>query len=90
MNTRKIKLALTAGLINKNTDGNALHAVQSLMNNFGDEAGHFLGLRALGSGKLGNAVRERYALNYENCTLNVDLVCHPQLNRQTVQRFQLT
>lgn len=89
MNTRKIKLALTAGLINKNTSGNALSAVKDLMNSFADEAGRFLGLRSMGNSKMGNAIRERYALNYENCTLNVDLVSHPQLNRQTVQRFQL-
>ena len=89
MNTRKIKLALTAGLINKNTNGNALAAVTDLMNTFAHEAGRFLGLKPLGNARIGNAVRESYALNYENCTLNVDLVSHPQANRQTVQRFQL-
>ena len=89
MNTRKINLALTAGLINKNTNGNALVAVKDLMNAFADEAGRFLGLKPLGNAQIGNAVRESHALSYENCTLNVDLVSHPQAKRQTIQRFQL-
>jgi hypothetical protein len=89
MNTRKIKLALTAGLINQNTNGNALNAVKDLMTSFADEAGRFLGLKPISNSRMGNAVRESYALNYENCTLNVDLVSHPQVNRQTIQRFQL-
>lgn len=89
MNTRRINLALTAGLINKNTNGNALGAVKDLMNAFADEAGRFLGLQPLGNAQIGNAVRESYALSYENCTLNVELVSHPQAKRQTIQRFQL-
>ncbi|MEL6661100.1 MAG: hypothetical protein AAFP77_26710 [Bacteroidota bacterium] len=89
MNTRKIKLALTAGLINKNTNGNALDAVTDLMNAFANEVGRFMGLKPLGNARIGNAVRESYALNYENCTLNVEVVSHPQAKRQTIQRFQL-
>ncbi|RMF03071.1 MAG: hypothetical protein D6772_02610 [Bacteroidetes bacterium] len=89
MNTRKIKLALTAGLINKNTSSNALQAVKELMNNFADDAGRFLGLipgRAMKLG--GQSVRQSYVFRYENCTLNVDLVSHP--HRQTIQRFHLS
>ena len=89
MNTRKIKLALTAGLINKNTNGNALMAVKDLMGAFADEVGRFMGLKPIGNSRIGNAIRETYTLSYENCTLNVDLVSHPQANRQTIQRFQL-
>lgn len=90
MNTRKIKLALTAGLINKRTNNNALAAVKDLMNNFAHEAGHFMGLKATGNSNLSsNAVRESYALNYENCTLNIELVSNPNANIQTIQRFNL-
>ncbi|PSR08520.1 MAG: hypothetical protein DA408_00740 [Bacteroidetes bacterium] len=88
MNTRKIKLALTAGLINKNTNSNALASVKDLMTSFADEVGHFLGLINMGNASLGsNTIRESYALRYENCTLNVDLVS--QANRQTIQGFNL-
>ena len=83
-------MALTAGLINKNTNGNALAAVKDLMHSFTGEVGRFMGLNPLGESRLGNnAVRERYALRYENCTLNVELVSHPLANRQAIQRFSL-
>ena len=90
MNTRKIKLALTAGLINHHSGTNGLVAVKNLMNSFRDEAGRFLGLRPTGNPRRdGNAICESYALRYENCTLNIDLVSHPGGNRQTIQRFNL-
>ena len=89
MNTRKIKLALTAGLINKNNNSNALAAVKDLMSNFADEAGRFLGLSNMGYASLGSgSIRESYALRYENCTLNVELISQAN-NRQTIQGFQL-
>lgn len=88
MNTRKLKLALTAGLINHNTNGNALSAVKDLMSNFADEAGRFLGLVPGRKQRLDDqAFRQNYALRYENCTLSVELVSHP--HRQSIQRFQL-
>lgn len=90
MNTRKIKLALTAGLINQNTQGDALISVKELMHRFADEAGHFIGLVPQGRANLDQqTVRETYDLRYEHCTLNVDLVSHPLADRQTVQRFQI-
>ena len=89
MNTRKIKLALTAGLINKSTGNNALAAVKDLMNNFADDAGRFIGLTPLSNRTMGATVKERYALRYEHCTLNVDLLSYPQANHQMVQGFQL-
>ncbi len=89
MNTRKIKLALTAGLINKNVSGNALQAVEELMTSFADEVGAFMGLKPVGHSSLDrNSIRERYALQYENGTLNVEVISHPGVNRQSVQRFQ--
>jgi hypothetical protein len=88
MNTRKIKLALTAGLINKNTSSNALASVKDLMTSFTDEVGHFLGLINMGHATLNSdTIRESYTLRYENCTLNIDLVS--QANRQSIQGFNL-
>jgi hypothetical protein len=89
MNTRKMKLALTAGLINQHTSGNALQAVKDLMNNFADEAGRFLGLSRERAIKLGaQTVQHTVALRYEHCTLQVDLISHP--HRQTIQQFRLS
>ncbi|MCB0637622.1 MAG: hypothetical protein KDC54_13425 [Lewinella sp.] len=91
MNTRKIKLALTAGLINRNTNGNALLSVKELMNQFGDDVGTFLGLTPQSRATLDSqTIRETYALQYERCTLNVNLVSHPAANRQTIQGFYIS
>ncbi len=89
MNTRKIKLALTAGLINKNKGNNALASVKDLMAQFADDAGRFIELTSLSNRTMGSTVKERYALQYEKCILNVDLVSYPKANHQMVQAFQV-
>lgn len=89
MNTRKIKLALTAGLINKSTGTNALASIKDLMGSFTNDAGRFIGLTPLSNKRMGSTVKERYALRYEHCTLNVDLVSYPKANHQMVQAFQV-
>lgn len=90
MNVRKIKMALTAGLINKNSAANPLAAIKELMNNLADDAGHFLGLNTTGNSPLGNnATRETFVLRYENCTLDVELVSNPHSNYPTIRRFDL-
>lgn len=90
MNTQKIKMALTAGLINQANGGATLHTIKNLMNNFAGEVGNFLGLTQLRNASLNpHATYETYALQYEKCTLNVELVSQPQSRVQTVQRFQL-
>jgi len=89
MNTRKIKLALTAGLINKSTGTNALASVKDLMSNFVDDAGRFITLTPLSNRTIGSTVKERYTLQYEKCTLNVDLVSYPKANHQMIQAFQV-
>lgn len=91
MNTRKINLALTAGLINKNHgNGNALQSVIELMSTFAEDVGVFLGLSPLSNQSLNDSTfKQSYALRYENCTLKVDLITSPKAKRQMIQRFQL-
>ena len=89
MNIRKIKLALTVGLINSGRQGNGLALVKELMAGF-QEAGRFLGLTRLQNNRLNAAhVRETYAIRYENCTLNVELVSNDETQRQYVQGFRI-
>ncbi len=89
MNSRKIKFALSAGLLN-DASGNALLAAQDLMASFKDEVGAFLGLSQLKREPLNeNHIRERYALKYERCTVDLDLVSNSVTNSRQVQRFQL-
>lgn len=88
MNIRKIKLALTVGLLNAGQD-NVLNAVKGLMLGF-KEVGAFLGARLIGNERLNAAlVRERYAIQFENCTLDLDLVSNPFTRSQSVQGFEL-
>lgn len=89
MNIRKIKLTLTVGLLNSDGQHNALGLVRELMGGF-QEAGRFLGLTRLQNNRL-NAThfRETYAMRYENCTLNVDLVSNAETQRQYVQGFRI-
>ena len=89
MNTRKIKLALTAALINKNASTNALASIKDLMVHLVDDTGRFIRLTSLSNRTMGSTVKERYALQYEKCTLNVDLVSYPKANHQMVQSFQV-
>lgn len=88
MNIRKIKLALTVGLMNSN-QSNALIALRDLMLGF-KEVGAYLGLTVVGNERINPAlIRETYAIRFENCTLDVDLVSNPRTQSQTVQGFQL-
>lgn len=89
MNSRKIKLALTVGLMNKNSGGNTLGFMKEMMLGF-NEVGSFIGLRKIKKSKLNrNHVQQTYAIQFENCILNVDLISNPRTKNQFVQRFQL-
>ncbi|MCO6492653.1 MAG: hypothetical protein J5I98_29820 [Phaeodactylibacter sp.] len=88
MNIRKIKLALAVGLMNTD-QSNPLHSIKDLMLGF-KEVGAFLGLTAVGNKRLNPAlIKETYAIRFENCTVDVDLVSNPMTNSQAVQGFQL-
>ena len=90
MNARQIKLALTAGLINRNYTDNALQAVKEVMKAFAGDAGRFLGLASLGRAQLNrDVVKETFKLQYEHLTINIDLVFNVKAKIQTVHGFQL-
>lgn len=89
MNIRKIKLALTVGLMNQESN-NALQVINDLMGTLRDEVGIFLGLKELPSARLSpNAIEQRYALQYERVTLNIDLISNPKTHTQVVRHFQV-
>lgn len=88
MNIRKIKLALAVGLMNSNPT-NIPNAIKDLMLGF-QEVGAFLGLARTGNQRLNPAlIKETYAIRFENCTVDVDLVSNPITQSQDVQGFQL-
>jgi hypothetical protein len=89
MNSRKIKLALTVGLMNAGSSGNPLQFAKEILSGI-QEVGSFLGLAVKNKSRL-NAFHERqtYALQYENCTVDLDLVSNPVTHYQYVQGFQV-
>jgi hypothetical protein len=90
MNIKKIKMALTIGLLRQNESGSALNTMRDILQNFSDEVGAFLGLQELGSRPLNSNIRQRsFALEFERCTLNVDLVANHQTQTQEVKSFHL-
>ena len=91
MNSRKIKLALTVGLLNSGSQQqNALQAIKDLMSSFKDEVGNFLGQARLKNARLNrDHIVETYAIRFERCTLNVDLIRNLATKTQVVQGFRL-
>lgn len=89
MNNRKIKLALTVGLVNADNDSNPLNFIKELMLTF-KEVGAYIGSRILNNTMLNPShVKQTYSIQFENCTLNVDLVSNPLTQSEYVQGFQI-
>lgn len=89
MNIRQIKLALSVGLMNAPSDNNLLTLVKELMLGF-KEVGAFLGLKRVKGADLNRShVREIYALQFEHCELDLELVSNRQTNSHYVQGFQI-
>ena len=89
MNIRQIKLALTVGLINSDTQNNIIQLVKELMAGF-KEVGSFLSSRVVTKSSLNPTnIKRTYALQFENCRLDLDLVSNSMTKNQYVQGFQL-
>lgn len=89
MNTRKIKLALTVGLLNNSNQSNVLNKILELMSSF-KEVGAYLGSKLIGKDLLNPAiVRRSYAIQFEHCIVDLELVANPHTNSQHVQGFRL-
>jgi hypothetical protein len=91
MNVRQIKIALTVDLINRPGSKSPLLMVQQAMAKFKDEAGKFTGLLPKAKSQINYGFeKQTFALLYENCTLDVDLVTDQKTKNQFVQSFHLT
>ena len=90
MNIKKIKMALTVGLMKNRESQHALQNLKEMMNNFREEVGNFLGLQELSIQMLNaNHEQRSYAIQFERCTLSVDLIQNPRNNTQIVKSFNL-
>ncbi len=84
-----MKLELTVKLLNSGMRENLLSFIQELMQGF-KEAGNFLGLSLKDNSELNPShIKQTYAIQFENCTLDVDLVSNAATRNQYVQGFQL-
>lgn len=89
-NLRKIKLALTVGLINQVENSNLLTAVKDLMKSFSNEVGSFIELTTTKQTPLNASLNtETYAMRFENAVLNLDIVTNTNTRLQYVQGFNL-
>lgn len=89
MNIRKIKIALTVGLMNLDPKGNAVQLVRDMVSDF-KEAGAFLDLRRVKATDINPShISETYALQFEHCTVALDVVSNPNTSSQFVQGFRL-
>ena len=89
MDNRKINLTLTIGLLNKQRSNNGLDLIKELMLNV-KEVGAFINATLKENMALNASHNmKKYAMQFENCTLDVDVVLNPQTEYQSIQRFQL-
>lgn len=83
-------MALTVGLMKNRDNSNSLQSLKDMMQNFGGEVGNFLGLQELSQQHLNAShIQSRYMLQFERCTLNVDLVANHRTQTQVIKSFNL-
>jgi hypothetical protein len=88
MDLRKIKLDLTVALLNQRSVGeSALQIVQDLMNSF-KEVGSLQRLSQVRTAPLdGEHIQYDYQLEYDELTLNVEMVANHATNTTFLNRF---
>ena len=90
MNKRRVKLELTTELINQKEQHNVLEAIQQFMRTLRDEAGRFIKMITVKKEDLGRMISKKtYALQYENCTVDVELILNAGTKSQDLYRFDL-
>jgi hypothetical protein len=90
MNIRQIKLTLTVDLMNQQSSQKPIHFARKAMGKFKNEVGNYLGLLEKGTTKINDAIERRsFALQYEFCTLDLDLVLNRKSKSQFIQGFNI-
>lgn len=89
MDNRKIKLGLSIELLKMQSHSNILKMTKEVMLGW-QEVGAFLGFSRGNDIPVSSSSRiEQYALQFENCTLNIDVLANSLSKTQLVQGFQL-
>ena len=86
-----MKLSLTVDLMNLSNSQSPLPIIQSAMEKFKAETGGFKRLLRKNREVLANGLEaQTYAMQFENCTLDLDLINDRTTDQQIVQGFKLT
>lgn len=89
MNTQKIKLALTLGVLNRPTRKNTINVVRNIMADM-KGVGQFITSTLVDNKNLDATNKiQRHSMQFENCVLDVNLVHNPYTNSQRIQGFEL-
>lgn len=89
MNIRKIKLALTVGLMNLGPTTNILQLVRELLADIQDTSA-FIGFKKMDIAQISRlGTKETYALQYEHCTIALEVVSNQAHAQQLVHGFKL-
>lgn len=89
MNTKKIKLKLSVGLINLKNTTNLLKSVMFMMQDFKEDVGNYLGLIPGAFKTTGELSKHTYTIQYENCTIDLDLVVNQTTQNQFIYSLDL-
>lgn len=90
MNTRKIKLALMVELLNAPSQSDPLDGVKKVMQQFQSEAGKFTGMFLSSKSPVNNTYESQIAaLQFENCTLNLEMVTNTRNCQKYIQNFSI-
>jgi len=90
VNFKELKLALTVELMNLQKQSNILRAVREFMAQF-KEVGTFRDLQVVARQRIDNKHTKRmYALQFEQCQLNLELISDNQTRQQIINKFDLS
>jgi len=90
INFKELKLALTVKLMNLQKRKNMLDAVRELMLQF-KEVGAFLGLAVTERSRLDHRrIKRIYAIQFEQCQLDIELISDSQTQHQVINTFYLS
>jgi len=90
MNIQKIKLDLTLSLLNKSFDNDVVNSITAFMADLQEEVGSFIDSQLVQQAGIDDTFeRQTYAIQYENCTLNVDVVYNKNSSYQYLRSFNL-
>jgi len=89
MNLKDVKLGLAVDLVNQPPQREILSTVYKLVGKFRERLGQFNDVQLNDKQRFGSHLRSSYTLQYENATINLDLLTNPLTHSQTVYGFNI-